>query len=197
MAGSLWFLTSLVRSAGCLQLEYLSVGLHFRGSRLLHWGIQTPSSVLWWELSGNPTPLGIPITSQGLCGCPGAALTGIFSWDAHQVLYMGWWDRLRQESAGLLCAPGYVQSVAPSLAIATWKRKEGFLPSACSAGSEPVSWGREGTQGGMPPASMTEPYLQEDGSSSSPMQWQRPGKQAGVPAGRLLHSPGCNWQNFV
>jgi len=79
VAGSLGFLTALGSSAVCLQLEYLSVGLHFRGSSLLRWGIQAPSSVQWWEESGNPTPLGIPVASQGLCGCPGAALAGIFS----------------------------------------------------------------------------------------------------------------------
>lgn len=30
-------------------------------------------------------PLGISITSWGLCNCPGAALAGTFSWVAHQV----------------------------------------------------------------------------------------------------------------
>lgn len=93
VAGSLWFLTSYVRSADHLQLEYLSVGLHFRGSSLLHWEIQVLPSVLWWEVSGNPTHLGVPVNSWGLCCCPGAALAGIFSWDTHQVLCVGWWDR--------------------------------------------------------------------------------------------------------
>lgn len=84
----------------------------------------------------------------------------------------------------------------PALPLQPERAKRFLLPSACS-GLEPVSWRGEGSQGGVPPVSMTELYLQEDRSSSSPTLYQRPGKQAGVPAGRLLGSPGCNCQRFV
>lgn len=77
--------TCFVRSASHLQLEYLSVGLYFRSSRLLHWGIQAPSSVLRWGVAGSTASLGVLVTSWDLCICPGAALTGPFSWDAHQM----------------------------------------------------------------------------------------------------------------
>lgn len=56
-SASLWFLTSLLGSAGHLQLEYLSVDLHFMGFSLLHWRIQVPSTVQWQEQPGNPTPV--------------------------------------------------------------------------------------------------------------------------------------------
>lgn len=144
VAGSLWFLTSHVRSAGHIQLEYLSVGLHFRGSSLIYWEIQVPSSVLWWQVSGNPTHLGVPVNSWGLCCCPGAALAGIFSWDTHQVLCVGWWDRQGPGSgkkAQVSSACLVTCRVQPPASPLQPERAERFLlPSACS-GLEPVSWG--------------------------------------------------------
>lgn len=179
------------------------MGLHFRGSNLLDWGIRAPSSDLRWELPRNPTPLGIPIISQGLCSCPGAALTGMVSLLRHPsgaVLRGGGTGKLlakARECRSPLCTWFCVECSPQPCPLQPERGKRFLLPSACSAGLEPVSWGRKGIQGGLPPAGMTEPYLQEDGSSSSPMPWQRPGKPAGVPAGTLLHSPGCNCQSFV